>query len=101
MKTSSTLLLFCVGLALAITSPAFARADNLHRQPKTAAYAFNDRSGSGGLTGSATLSTSSGQHAHDGASNVFNVGSAILAGTFLLLLLQQRYRNNIVLKPKS
>jgi hypothetical protein len=98
MKKSLLLFLFGVGLVLVTTGPAFAQVDNLRLGSGTATLAFNGRLGGpagqmvpNGPVGSAYPAAANNNAHGDATTATFNIGSATLAGTFLLVLLQRRY----------
>jgi hypothetical protein len=107
----SLLLFFGVGLVLVTARTIFAQGNNLYLHSGTATRAFNAGTGPGIPAGPAAFPNGPGGGSypvaaannitHDGATRAtFNAGSATLAGTFTLLLLQRRYRNDRVLKPR-
>ena len=100
MKKSLLLFLFGVGLVLVTTGPAFAQVDNLRLGSGTATLAFNSRISLGGPAGQvvpngpvgSAYPAAENHNVHgDATTATFNIGSATLAGTFLLVLLQRRY----------
>ena len=108
MKKSLSLVLFGVGMALAIPCPALAQADNLHLHSTAPAGAFSVRHSPGGQgNGSAdsaypASAANNANAVQDGAlTAAVNTAKATLAGTLTLVLLQRRYRHEIVLRSRS
>ena len=93
MKRSLKLLSLGGGLVLVTAGTVLAQGNNLSWPSGGAILA---RRAGADLAGPAV-----NQKAHDGTIKTsFNTGSATLAGTLTLLLLQRRNRNDRVLKPK-
>ena len=91
------LLFLGVGLVLITAVTVLAQGNNLSLPSETTIL---KRNAGTSLSGSAGLAMN--QKAHGSATQTsFNTGSATLAGTLTLLLLQRRNRNDRILKPKS
>jgi hypothetical protein len=112
MKKSLLLLFLGAGLVRVTAGTAFAQGNNLYLSSGTTTRTFNAGSGLGGPAKPAAFpggsragaypGAAANHQAHNGASQTtFNTGSATLAGAFTLLLLQRRYRNDRVLRPRS
>ena len=69
MKKTPALLLFSIGLALAIAGPASAQVDNLYPRSGTASPTFNDRLETSALAGLGGFPNNSGVNAVPGPAN--------------------------------
>jgi len=101
MKTSLLLILFGIGLVLVSARANLSRIDTFPGRSATPdAAILNDQAGDTGVPNRAPGNRSAAgarnaNSSYDGPTT-FNMASATLAGTFTLLLLQRRYRDEAV-----